>query len=132
MSAGAALQAAIVRALEPVDGLSGIYDGPPARAAYPYVAVDARDERDWGHKTGAGREVLAAVTVWDDVPARLEALIEEVEPALAAIGPVEGWQLVTLNFVKRGLKRDVAGPWAGQMDFRARLLAAPEYTEESE
>ena len=132
MSAGAALQAAIVTALEPVEGLTGIYDGPPARAPYPYAAIDARDERDWGHKTGAGREVLCAVTVWDDVPARLEALIEAVEPALVEIGPVEGWQLVTLNFVKRGLKRDVAGPWAGQMDFRARLLAVPEEIEESE
>ena len=129
MSAGAALQAAMVSALEGVEGLTGIYDGPPARALYPYAAIDARDERDWGHKTGEGREVLASVVLWDDEPSRLEMLAEAVEPALAAIGPVEGWQLVTLNFSKRKLQRDVAGPWAAMVDFRARLLALDEGDE---
>lgn len=124
MSAGRSLQAAIVSALEPIEQLQGIYDGPPARAAYPYAAIDARTEADWGHKSGAGREVFASVTLWDDEPARLEAVGELVEPALAAIDAVEDWQLVTLVAVKRRVARDVAGPWAMIMDFRARLLAS--------
>ena len=131
MNAGAALQGAMLTALEPVEGFTGIYDGPPARAAYPYAAIDARDERDWGHKTGEGREVMAGIVLWDDEPTRLEALADEAEAALGAIGAVEGWQLVTFTLSRRGLRRDVAGPWAATLDFRARLLAVP-VEEESE
>ena len=64
MSAGAALQAAIALRLTTVAELTGVYDGPPARAAFPYVTIDAGTERDWGHKTGEGREVLVAATLW--------------------------------------------------------------------
>lgn len=71
MSAGLALQEALARLLSDEPGLTGIYDGPPARAAFPYVVIDAGSESDWSHKSGVGREVLLALTVWDDVPARL-------------------------------------------------------------
>ena len=67
---------------------------------------------------------LVAVTLWDEDPARLERLGDAVETAISALGTVEGWQLVTLRFVKRRTRRDVAGPWATIFDFRARLLAA--------
>jgi hypothetical protein len=35
MSAGAALQAALAAAIGAVGELTGVFDGPPARAAYP-------------------------------------------------------------------------------------------------
>ena len=66
MSAGGALQTAIAAALAPIDGLTGVFDGPPARAAYPYATLDATTEGDWSHKSGIGREVLVAITIWDD------------------------------------------------------------------
>ena len=34
------------------------------------MALDATTETDWGHKSAAGREVLVAITVWDDEPVR--------------------------------------------------------------
>lgn len=123
MSAGGALQAAIAVALKGVADLSGVFDGPPARAAYPYVAIDATTESDWSHKNASGREVLVAVTLWDDQPVRLHALADEVELALQDIGGADGWQLVTLRMVRRRVLRDVAGPWAAAIDFRARMLA---------
>jgi hypothetical protein len=123
MSAGGAMQAALARALETVSGLTGVYDGPPARADYPYAAIDATTETDWGHKSAAGREVMAAVTLWDDQPARLHALADAVEAAVADVSEVESWELVTLRLVRRRVVRDVAGPWAAAVDFRARLLA---------
>lgn len=125
MSAGGALQAAIVAALNGVDELTGVFDGPPARAAFPYATVDASAESDWSHKSGAGREVGVAVTVWDDEPARLNALADAVETAARGVAAVAGWQLVTMRFVRRRVVRDVAGPWAAAVDFRARMLAAP-------
>lgn len=123
MSAGGALQAAIVSALAGVDGLAGVFDGPPARAPFPYATVDASAESDWSHKSGDGREVGAAVTVWDDQPARLHGLADAVEAAVRGVTAVAGWKLVTLRLVRRRVVRDVAGPWAAAVDFRARMLA---------
>ena len=124
MSAGAALQTAIASALANVQDLTGVFDGPPARAAYPYAALDATTESDWGHKSGTGREVLVAITLWDDQPVRLHQLADQVEANLQALGVTDGWQLVTMRLVRRRVVRDVAGPWAAAVDFRARMLAA--------
>ena len=123
MSAGGALQSAIAAALNQLDGLTGVFDGPPARAAYPYAAIDATTETDWSHKSGAGREVMVAITIWDDEPVRLHGLADEVEEAVQSAIPADGWQLVTLRLVRRRVVRDVAGPWAAAVDFRARMLA---------
>ena len=123
MSAGAALQSAIAAALANVQDLTGVFDGPPARAAYPYAALDATTETDWSHKSGDGREVLIAITVWDDQPVRLHQLADEVEANLKELGGADSWQLVTMRLVRRRVVRDVAGPWAAAIDFRARMLA---------
>lgn len=123
MSAGAALQAAIATAMAGVSELTGVFDGPPARATFPYAAIDASSESDWSHKSGGGREVMVAVTIWDDQPARLQQLADQVELSVLAVGAVEQWQLVNLRMIRRRTLRDVAGPWATGIDFRARLLA---------
>ena len=123
MSAGAALQAAIVSALQYVDGLAGVYDGPPARAGYPYAVLDAATESDWSHKSGEGRELLVAMTIWDDQPARLHGLADAAEGLVRDVASTGDWQVVTMRLLRRRLVRDVAGPWAAVLDFRARLLA---------
>ena len=123
MSAGGELQSAIPATLSGVDGLTGVFDGPPARAAYPYVALDATTEIDWSHKSGIGREVMVAITLWDDQPVRLHELADSVEAAVVALPAIEGWQLVNMQLVRRRVVRDVAGPWAAAVDFRARMLA---------
>lgn len=123
MSAGAALQTAIARSLGMIKGLMGVFDGPPARAAYPYVALDATTETDWSHKSGNGREVLVAVTLWDDQPVRLHAFADLVEAGLQDLDILDAWQLVTMQLVRRRIVRDVAGPWAAAIDYRARMLA---------
>jgi len=122
LSAGAALQQAIALRIGAIGEISGVYDGPPARAAFPYVAIDAGSESDWSHKSGEGREVLVAATLWDEQPARIHPLADAVETAVLGTGVVEGWQVVSLRLVRRRIVRDVAGPWAAAVDFRARLL----------
>lgn len=124
MSAGGALQTALATALSNVQELTGVFDGPPARASYPYVALDATTETDWGHKSADGREVLVAITVWDDEPVRLHGIADEVEANLDDLPAIDGWELVTMRLVRRRVIRDVAGPWAAAIDFRARMLAA--------
>ncbi len=124
MSAGGALQASLAAMLGEIDELTGVFDGPPARSPFPYVVVDAGTETDWSHKSGTGREVSVAITVWDEQPARLHRLADAVEAAIDALAAPIGWQLVTLRLVRRRMVRDVAGPWAAAIDYRARLLAA--------
>lgn len=124
MSAGGAMQAALSAALAGNSRLTGIYDGPPARANFPYVVIDAGSESDWSHKSGEGREVMVALTLWDEAPARLAELADAVEAMALAIGEVDGWHLVSTRLLRRRTVRDVAGPWAAAIDFRARLLAA--------
>lgn len=109
--------------------LTGVYDGPPARAPFPYAVVDAGTELDWGHKSGAGREVLVAITLWDDQPSRLQHLADKAETALGGLKGVEAWQLVSFRFAKRRFVRDVSGPWAAALDYRARLLSNNEQGE---
>lgn len=123
MSAGGALQTAITASLGTIAELAGVFDGPPARASFPYATMDATSESDWSHKSGTGREVLVAITLWDDQPVRLHELADRIEAAVEAPGDVAGWQLVTMRLVRRRVVRDVAGPWAAAVDFRARMLA---------
>jgi hypothetical protein len=122
MSAGAALQQAMALRIGGIGEISGVYDGPPARASFPYVAIDAGSESDWSHKSGEGREVLVAATLWDEQPARIHPLADALETAVLGTVDVEGWQLVSIRLVRRRIVRDVAGPWAAAVDFRARLL----------
>ena len=124
MSAGANLQTAIAAAVSRVEELTGVFDGPPARAAYPYVALDATTETNWGHKSGEGREVMLAITLWDDQPVRLHGLADGIEAILQTLPATDGWELVTMRLVRRRVIRDVTGPWAAAIDFRARMLAA--------
>lgn len=125
-----AVQAAAVAALSayPVLAaqLSGIYDGPPPRAAFPYAAVTDGLVSDWSTKTQQGREIRLAFTVWDDGEnaTRLADLMGHVDDALRAIPrDVPGWRIASLVFVRSMVVRDPAGPWAGLVEHRVRLLA---------
>lgn len=125
-----ALQAAAVAALSahPVLAaqLTGIYDGPPPRAAFPYLAVTDGLVSDWGTKTQQGREIRLAFTVWDDgeVATRLTDLMGHVDDALLAMPQdLPGWRIASLVFLRSIVLRDPAGPWAGLVEHRVRLLA---------
>ncbi|MFN3620886.1 DUF3168 domain-containing protein [Sphingorhabdus sp.] len=106
--------------------LSGIYDGPPPRAAFPYVAVTDGLTTDWSTKTKQGREIRLALTVWDDGDAatRLADLMGHVDDAVMAIPrDLPGWRIASLTFLRSIVVRDPAGPWAGLVEHRVRLLA---------
>lgn len=122
MTAGMAYQTALVSELQNVAGVTGVYDGAPARATYPYVVVDASTELDWSNKSTVGREIAVAVTLWDDQPERLHDVAGDVEAAAAGVTAVAGWSLVNLRFQRKRVVRDTTGPWALALDYRARLL----------
>jgi hypothetical protein len=127
--AGEAVQAALVAALAahaPLAGaVSGIFDGPPAWAAFPYVAIGAGTSSDWSHKTARGREQRVAATIWDDGdnPARLQRLIAAAEDAIEAMATtLDGHRIVSLTFLRSRMLRDADGPWAGIVEYRVRTL----------
>jgi hypothetical protein len=125
--AGQALVEAVLEALRAVEGLNGVYDGPPLTAAYPHAIVEAGPEIDWSHKSGEGRELRLAIVIRDkgEHPARLRVLAAAVEAALPAIGPdLAGWRLVNLVFLRNAMLREAGAAWTAAIEYRARLLKA--------
>jgi Protein of unknown function (DUF3168) len=125
-----ALQTAAVSVLEahPVLNveLAAVYDGPPPRTLFPYVSIADGIVSDWSTKTGQGREIRLALTVWDDgeEASRLSSLMGHVEDAVAAIPrDLPGWRVASLVFLRSMVVRDAAGPWAGLVEHRVRMLA---------
>lgn len=125
-----AVQTAAVTALEthPVlaQTLAGVFDGPPPRAAYPYISVADGLTSDWSTKTATGREIRLAITVWDDgeEASRLHNLMGHVEEAVAAMArDLPGWRVASNVFLRSLIARDAAGPWAGLVEHRIRVLA---------
>jgi hypothetical protein len=124
------LQEAAVSALEahPVLAaeLTGIYDGPPPRAGFPYVSIADGITSDWSTKTAIGREIRLALTLWDDgeEASRLPDLMGHIEDAIAAMPrDLPGWRIASLVFLRSVVVRDAAGPWAGLVEYRFRMLA---------
>ena len=77
-----------------MDLVSGIFDGPPPRAIFPYIAL-----------------------------ARLHRLMALVEEALeAGLEDVPGWQIVTFDFRRTRVLRNATAPWSGLVEYRARVL----------
>jgi hypothetical protein len=125
-----AVQIAAVAALEthPVLALSltGVYDGPPVRASYPYVSIADGLSSDWSTKTETGREIRFAFTIWDDgeQAARLHNLMGHAEEAIAAMArDLPGWRVASNIFLRSLIVRDPAGPWAGLLEHRIRILS---------
>lgn len=124
------LQAAAVSVLEThpalATELAGIYDGPPPRGGFPYVSIADGLVSDWSTKTAQGREIRLALTVWDDgdEASRLSTLMGHVEDAIAAMpGDLPGWRITSCVFLRSMVVRDAAGPWAGLVEHRVRMLA---------
>ena len=108
-----------------IDLISGIFDGPPPRADFPYIALATGASLDWSHKGGVGRELSLALTVHDDgqTAARLHRVMALVEEALEpGLGDPDGWQIVTFDFRRTRVLRSAVSPWSGLVEYRARVL----------
>ena len=124
------LQSALVTAVEthPVlaDELTGVFDGPPPRAAFPYISINDEVSADWSTKAATGREIRMGLTVWDDGESatRLHQLISHVEDAVAALPrDLSGWRIASIVFLRSFVARTAAGAWAGVVDYRIRMLS---------
>jgi hypothetical protein len=125
--AGQVLAEVAIAALRGIEGLNGVYDGPPLTAAFPCAIVEAGPESDWSHKSGEGRELRLSILVRDkgERPARLRELVAAIEGVIVAIdGELSGWRLINLVFVREAMLRETGAAWSAAIDYRARLLKA--------
>ena len=123
---GAAIvvQQALVAALAALD-VTGVYEGAPPRAGFPYVAIGDPVSSDWSSKSARGREHRLAVTIWDDgrTPARLHGLMAAAEDAIEALPrDLPGHRVASLVFLRARIARDGDGPWGGMIEYRARTM----------
>jgi len=122
--AGEAVQRAVVAALTEAGG-APVFDGAPARAAFPYLTVGEIGTIDWSAQGADGREVRIAVTAWDEAgqAARLHGAMAAAEAAIGGIaGEIEGgWRVASVMLVRSRMVRDPVRPWAGMVDFRVRV-----------
>jgi hypothetical protein len=130
MSAAAQLQAAIVAVLAEADGISGVasgvFDGSPARAAFPYLVIGEGVSFDWSSKSHAGREHRVVISVWDEAgrTARILALTAAAGVAIEAMDrALAGHTIAGVQFVRERLVRAPGGPWAGAVEYRVRTVA---------
>jgi Protein of unknown function (DUF3168) len=128
-SALEAVQASVISSLQShqslIEAVTGIYDGPPVRAEFPYIAMATGASLDWSHKSGKGRELSVAFTVHDDgtSAAGLHRIMALVEDALEdGLSDSSGWQVVTFDFRRTRILRSAASPWSGLIEYRARCL----------
>lgn len=126
-----AVQSAAVSSLEAhpalAAALSGVYDGVPPRAAFPYISIAGGLVSDWSTKTETGREVRLAITLWNDDQdaSQLHTLMGHVEDALAAMArDLPGWRVASNVFLRSLIARDPAGPWSGLIEQRVRVMEA--------
>lgn len=125
MSAGGALLGAASAALGGIEGLAGRHEERPIQAAHPHAVLGTGAERDWSHKSGAGRELILALTLRDkgEGAARLRALAAAAETAIEGLGgELDGWRLVSLHFLRGQVRAEANGEWAARSEYRARLL----------
>lgn len=117
-----ALQTAIVARLEERSSLAGTFNDVPARASFPYVVVNCGDESKWNCIGRTGREIALQLVIWDDEPARLIELENEVEKLAFSVRTSSPWHLSSL--VLRGKQRSRQPGHAGSCEiaFRARVI----------
>jgi hypothetical protein len=134
MSAAVVLAEAIraaLRAHRPLaDGLAGVFDAPPPRAATPHAVIGETQLSDWGTKDMAGREARVVVVLHDagESPARVRRLSGEVEVAMAGLPRAVGggWELASRALLRARIERKGEGRWVATSEWRLRMLKSGE------
>lgn len=123
MSASISVQKAVLDALVDLNGLAGVYDGPPVDAAAPYAVIGPHIVAEWGTKTEIGHEHRLLLTLWDDQPgsARLKRLLSEAERRLSSLdGGWDGHRIVNARLVRIEVGDSNAGWRQGRIEMRIK------------
>ena len=125
MSVEVVIRDAMVAALGGLD-VTGVFDAPPVRAAFPHAVIEEAVLADWSTKDMAGREGRVAVSLRDggERPARLRVLAGAVAEAVEAMPRElgEGWRVASLVFVRSRIVREGELRWVAVSEWRVRVL----------
>ena len=127
MSAGAAIQAAVVAALRARVEFAevAVFDAVPVRVAVPYALVADPELADWSTKDWTGRSGKVAVTLHGtgERPMRVRALMgavaETVEALAGELGA--GWRSTGFRLARERLARTAAERWTATSEFAVRI-----------
>jgi hypothetical protein len=128
VSAGAAVQAAVIAALKARNEFAGVavFDAPPVRAAVPYAVVDPPELRDVSAKGLTGRGGSIGVVLHDagERPGRLRELVgvvaEVVEALSGELGG--GWRATAVVLARERVARAaVRDRWMAMSEFAVRV-----------
>jgi hypothetical protein len=125
-----AIRAALTAHAPLAEGLAGIFDALPVRAATPHAVIGEALLSDWGTKDMAGREARVVVSLFDagESPARLRRMVGEVEVAMAGLPRVigGGWELASRVLLRGRIERKGEGRWIATSEWRLRMLKSGE------
>ena len=106
--------------------LNSITEEAPLRASPPWLGVVASASGDFGHKTGAGREVRVAFELQylGDDPASAAGLVAAIEARIAEFPSGQaGFSVASLSFVRARAEQRGETRRAYLLEYRARLIA---------
>ncbi len=106
--------------------LNAITEEAPLRVSPPWLGIVASASGEFGHKTGAGREVRIALELQytGDDPAEADDLIKAIEARIAAFPPDQpGFRVASIAFLRSRAEQRGEVRRAFLLEYRARLLA---------
>jgi len=108
-------------------GLNAITEEAPLRVSPPWLGIVASASGEFGHKTGAGREVRVALELQyiGDDPAEAADLVNAIEARVMAFPSVQpGFRVASIAFLRARAEQRGETRRAFLLEYRARLLAA--------
>jgi len=106
--------------------LNAITEEAPLRVSPPWLGIVASASGEFGHKTGAGREVRIALELQytGDDPAGADDLVKAIEARIAAFPPDQpGFRVASIAFLRARAEQRGEVRRAFLLEYRARLLA---------
>lgn len=131
MSAEIMVRAAVIAALRRdvalMDGLNGLFDGAPERAAAPYGVVEECQATDWGAKGVEGCELRLSISLHDmgETPARLGPLLARAGAVVTEMAEADGgWRIVGARLLRSRIAARTGRErgWRAIADYRLRVV----------
>lgn len=108
--------------------LNAIDEESPVRASPPWLGIAASASIDFGHKTGAGREVRIAFELHsrgDDI-AGDGILVSAIDSRIGAFPDAQaGFAVASCNFLRGRAERRADNLRATLLEYRFRLIETP-------
>lgn len=132
MSAELAVRDAVIAAMKAdgalMDGINGLFDGPPDRASAPYMVVGECITTAWGAGQVEGCELRLSMSLHapGPTPGRLAPMLGRIDPVLQQLDrAANGWRIMTARLLRSRIAKTAAQGqqgWQAAIDYRIRAV----------